>query len=129
MLSRWTNSTQAIGKNIVNKDGGKIAEKANATGNTADTKLWFGLVKTDTRLLNSVSLKQVSRNKLVRHYSEDSSPRPDRKKPSIADLKIGDFNEIAERVTAKQIELVKLAELEGIRSKKVKDLQTQLAKS
>lgn len=59
MLSSWTDYTQTFSKNIVNKDGCKITEKANATGNSLDTKLSFGLIKTDIRLLNSVRLNQV----------------------------------------------------------------------
>jgi hypothetical protein len=137
MLSSWTKFIQTFGKNTFNKDGGKIAEKAKANGNALDTKPRFGLIKTDIRLLNSVSLNQVSRNKLVRYYSKDSCQktiensylRLDRKKPSLAELNILFFNEISDEVKAKQFELVKLAELEGIRSKKVQDLQMLLAKS
>lgn len=57
----------------------------------------------------------------MRDYSEDSSSRLNRKKPLIAELQIQDFNEIYDKVKAKQFELVRLAELEGIRSNKAKD--------
>lgn len=137
MLSSWTKFIQTFGKNTFNKDGGKIAEKAKANGNALDTKQRFGLIKTDIRLLNSVRLNQVSRNKLVRYYSKESSQntinnldfRLDRKKPSLAELNILFFNGISDEVKLKQFELVRLAELEGIRSKKVQDLQMLLAKS
>jgi Reverse transcriptase (RNA-dependent DNA polymerase) len=129
MLSSWTNYTQTLGKNIVNKDGGKIAEKANATGNSVDTKFRFGLIKTDIRLLNSVRLNQVSKLNCVRSYSTDSNLTLDRKKPLLAELTITDFHEISDKVKVKQFELVRLAELKGLRSKEVQDFQILLAKS
>ena len=127
MLSSWTDYTQIFNKNIVNKDGGKITEKANATGNSLDTKLRFGLIKTDIRLLNSVRLNQVSKLNCVRPYSTDS--KLDRKKPLQAKLTIQEFQEISDKVKAKQFELVRLAELKGLTSKEVKDFQILLAKS
>src|ERR1700683_1027563 len=127
MLSSWTDYTQTLSKNIVNKDGGKITEKANATGNSLDTKLRFGLIKTDIRLLNSVRLNQVSKFNCVRPYSTDS--KLDRKKPLQAKLTIQDFQEISDKVKAKQFELVRLAELKGLTSKEVQDFQILLAKS
>jgi len=131
MLSSRTNYIQTLGKNIVNKDGGKIAEKANANGNSLDTKLRFGLIKTDIRLLNSVRLNQVSNLNCVRSYSTDSNSQStlDRKKPLLAELTIKDFHEITNKVKAKQFELVRLAELKGLRSKEVQDFQILLAKS
>jgi hypothetical protein len=77
MLSSWTDYTQTTSKNRVNfcfvlKDGGKITDKANATGNYLDTKLRFGLIKTNIRLLNSVRLNQVSKFNCVRQYCTDS---------------------------------------------------------
>jgi RNA-directed DNA polymerase len=129
MLSSRTNYTQTLGKNIVNKDGGKIAEKANATGNSVDTKFRFGLIKTDIRLLNSVRLNQVSKLNCVRSYSTDSKLTLDRKKPLLAELTIKDFHEISDKVKVKQFELVRLAELKGLRSKEVQDFQILLAKS
>jgi retron-type reverse transcriptase len=139
MLSSRTNYTQTLGKNIVNKDGGKIAEKANANGNSLDTKLRFGLIKTDIRLLNSVRLNQVSNLNCVRSYSTDSNSNSysnsnsqsilDRKKTLLAELTIKDFHEITNKVKAKQFELVRLAELKGLRSKEVQDFQILLAKS
>jgi retron-type reverse transcriptase len=129
MLSSRTNYTQTLGKNIVNKDGGKIAEKANARGNSMDTKLRFGLIKTDIRLLNSVRLNQVSYLNCVRSYSTDSQLTLDRNKVLLAELTIKDFHEITNKVKAKQFELVRLAELKGLRSKEVQDFQILLAKS
>lgn len=129
MLFSWTNYTQTFSKNIVNKDGGKITEKANATGNSLDTKLRFGLIKTDIRLLNSVRLNQVSKFNCVRPYSTDSKWTLDRKKPLQAKLTITDFQDISDKVKAKQLALVRLAELKGLTSQEVQDFQILLAKS
>jgi len=143
MLSSWIYYKQSfVTRNqfIISKGGGKITEKANALGNqTRDTR---GLPRlkserniqqrifiyyTNFRLLNSVCSYPVHKNSWIRSLSTDSK-KLDRR-PLLSDLKIPDFNEISERVRAKQLELVKLAKLHGIRSDKVQDFQKWMAKS
>lgn len=133
-LSSRTKLVQAnLSKSLFKKDGGKIAEKANVFGNSKNTKNPFGLIQTDIRLQNSVCLNQISLLKSRRYYSEDSRiivhDRLDRKKPSFSELQISDLNKIFDEVTVKQFELVRLAELEGVRAQKVQDFQLLLAKS
>ena len=127
---------------IINKGGGKITEKANALViQTRDTRrlprlkgeklkgqiLFFH--STNFRLPNSVCFYPVHKNSWVRNFSTDSVPDGTDRKPLLNDLKTSDFNLISERVRAKQLELVKLAKLHGIRSNKVLDFQKWIAKS
>jgi len=125
----------------ISKGGGKITEKANALAiQTRDTR-WLPRLKseklirqilfshsTNFRLPNSVCFYPVHKNSWVRNFSTDSNKNLDRK-PLLNDLKTSDFNLISERVRAKQLELVKLAKLHGIKSNKVLDFQKWMAKS
>jgi len=124
-LSRWTSSHQVNDKMIKIKDGGKIAEKANANSNRLDTRK--GVIKTDIRPLNSVCLNKVLLTNCVkRYYSTDSQ---DRNKLLLSKLTSLDFLNIEERVYDKQVVLVKLARLKGINSKVVSYLQLWMARS
>lgn len=133
-LSSGTKMAQAhSSKNLFKKDGGKIAEKAKVFGNAKNTKKLFGLIQTDIRRLNSVCLNQISLLKLKRYYSQDSRLLEylelDRKKPLFSELQNSDLNIISDEVYEKQVELVRLAELEGTQTNKVQDLQLRLARS
>ncbi len=121
-------------------DGGKTAEKANARGNSRDTRKTFKTLNNtgllfNSRLQNSVSLNKVWHNRNVRFYStQDLCVVHNRLKMSkktviYPDLSSQDIRDIQEKVLTKQIELVKLAEQLGTHDKKVFDLQLKLVRS
>jgi retron-type reverse transcriptase len=115
--------------------GGKIAEKANAIGNSMDTQKIsktlkpLGLLLYNNRLQNSVSLIKVSITPSHRNYSTQDLSNESRTEPSITDFNSYDPVKGQEIVISKQMELVRLAEKLGLHDKKVFDLQLVLARS
>ena len=115
--------------------GGKIAEKANAGGNSSDTRKVYktfkpkGLLLCDNRLQNSVSLIKVSNSSFGRNYSTKDLLTKSRSESIITNLKSYNPHEGQKIIESKQIVLVRLAEKLGLHDKKVFDLQLTLVRS
>lgn len=130
--------TYYISKHLLefsSQHGGKIAEKANAGGNSSDTRKVSktlkptGLLLCDNRLQNSVSLIKVSNSSFGRNYSTKDLLTKSRSESSITNLKSYNPHECQKIIESKQIELVRLAEKLGLHDKKVFDLQLILVRS
>lgn len=130
--------TYYISKHLLefsSQHGGKIAEKANAGGNSSDTRKVSktlkptGLLLCDNRLQNSVSLIKVSNSSFGRNYSTKDLLTKSRSESSITNLKSYNPHEGTKIIESKQIELVRLAEKLGLHDKKVFDLQLILVRS
>ena len=130
--------TYYISKHLLefsSQHGGKTAEKANAGGNSSDTRKVSktfkptGLLLCDNRLQNSVSLIKVSNNSFGRKYSTQDLLTKSRSETSLTDLKSYNPLEGQKLIESKQIELVRLAEKLGLHDNKVFDLQLILVRS
>lgn len=138
LLTGTLTQTYYISKQLLefsSQHGGKTAEKANAGGNSSDTRKLYktfkptGLLLCDNRLQNSVSLIKVSNNSFARNYSTQDLLTKSRSDTSITDLKSYNPIEGKKIIESKQIELVRLAEKLGLHDKKVFDLQLILVRS
>ena len=138
LLTGTLTLTYYISKHLLelsSQHGGKIAEKANAGGNSSDTRKVYktfeptGLLLFDNRLHNSASLIKVSNNSFGRNYSTMDLLKKSRSESSITDLNSYNPLEGQKIIESKQIELVRLAEKHGLHDKKVFDLQLILVKS
>ena len=138
LLTGTLTLTYYISKHLLelsSQHGGKIAEKANAGGNSSDTRKVYktfeptGLLLFDNRLHNSASLIKVSNNSFGRNYSTKDLLKKSRSESSITDLNSYNPLEGQKIIESKQIELVRLAEKHGLHDKKVFDLQLILVKS
>ena len=119
---------------ISSQHGGKTAEKANAGGNSSDTRKFYKTFKPTgllfyNRLQNSVSLIKVSNNSFGRNYSTQDLLIKSRYETSITDLNSYNPIEGKKIIESKQIELVRLAEKLGLHDNKVFDLQLILVRS
>jgi RNA-directed DNA polymerase len=138
LLTGTLTLTYYISKQLLefsSQPGGKTAEKANAVGNSSDTRKLYktfkatGLLLCENRLQNSVSLIKVSNNSFARNYSTKDLLTKSRSDTSITDLKSYNPIEGHKIIESKQIELVRLAEKLGLHDKKVFDLQLILVRS
>lgn len=138
LLTLTLTLTYYISKHLLefsSQHGGKIAEKANAGGNSSDTRKVSktykptGLLLCDNRLQNSVSLIKVSNSSFGRKYSTQDLLKKSRSESSITDLKSYNPLEGQKIIESKQIELVRLAENLGLHDKKVFGLQLILVRS
>jgi len=138
LLTGTLTLTYYISKHLLefsSQHGGKIAEKANAGGNSSDTRKvsktfeLTGLLLCDNRLHNSVSLIKVSNSSFGRNYSTKDLLTKSRSESSITDLKSYNPLEGQKIIASKQTELVRLAEKLGLHDKKVFDLQLILVRS
>jgi RNA-directed DNA polymerase len=138
LLTGTLTLTYCISKHLLeisSQHGGKIAEKANAGGNSSDTRKVYktfkptGLLLCNNRLQNSVSLIKVSNSSFGRKYSTKDLLTKSRSESSISDLTSYNPLEGKKIIESKQIELVRLAEKLGLHDKKVFDLQLILVRS
>jgi RNA-directed DNA polymerase len=138
LLTGTLTLTYYISKQLLDfssQHGGKTAEKANAGGNSSDSRKLTktfkptGLLLCDNRQQNSVSLIKVSNNSFARNYSTKDLLTKSRSETSITDLNSYNPTEGKKKIESKQIELVRLAEKLGLHDKKVFDLQLILVRS
>jgi len=128
---------KAVRSDIHKLDGGKIAEKANASSNVDDTKIKSLFLL--NRVMNSWPFWKGKQNSVlhykvrynylqIRNYSIQD-PVKERENSGLSWPNSKELLELKEKVYDQQVELVKLAEKFGSKSDKVMKLQYILASS